>query len=252
MNKNHRMMKKKLICKYLFILISVSALFCCQERDIDKYENDPRLYFYRSSDTEQRDSISFSFFIQTGTPQTELSLQLRTMGLPSTEKRYFRVKQTNIGGTDAAIPGVHYVSFDDATYQSSLVVEPNAITATLPIILIRDISLQSREVRLEITIEENSYFKPGIASNDHFLIKISDFIVKPSSWDKWYGTLGTWGPQRMLFLIRYLGLDFSIDPNMDDYNHIQYIVGLAKEALTLYNNTHDEPLQEADGTLISF
>jgi hypothetical protein len=247
-------MKIKIIYISLLIL-SVGALFSCQEKEIDRYENDPRLYFFRSSYVQgQRDSISASFFILGNLASRDtVYLEIRTMGMPSTERRFFKVEQMNVGEAHAAISGKHFVAFDDEVYKSLWVVEPGEITATLPIILLRDASLKSEEVRLEITFAENEYFKSGIINNSRFVIKISDYATKPATWDGWY-VLGAWGPQKMLFLIQYVGIDFNDDPTKytADYNYLMYLMGLANEALANYTASHDKPLQEEDGTLVSF
>jgi hypothetical protein len=231
----------------------VALLSACQELEIDGYENDPRLYFYRATTTTgQRDSITYSFFFQGRTVvQDTVWVEVRTMGLPSPEPRPFKVMQSNASDTSAAKVGTHYLSFDSAT--ELMQVPPGAFSAFVPVILLRDASLKQEEVRLEITITENEHFKLGVKDNNKFTVKVSDFAARPASWTIWeYFSFKTWGPQKMLFLIEYLGIDFN-EPAPMEFDILLYYAGLAKDALKRYNDLHPlEPLREDDGTLVSF
>jgi hypothetical protein len=220
--------------------------------DIDKYEDNPRLYFYRATTTAgQRDSTAYSFFIKgAAVVQDTILIEIRTMGLPSPEARPFRVMQTNVGDSAAAQAAVHYLPFDSAA--ELMQVPPGEFSAFVPVIVLRDASLKTQEVRLEITIAENEYFKPGVQDNLKFTVKLSDFAVRPASWNTWGVFFMDWGPQKMVFLSMYLGIDFD-EPAPQEYDQLLYYGGLAKDLLKRYNEEHPgNPLQEDDGTLVSF
>jgi hypothetical protein len=231
----------------------VAALFsACQEVEIDEYENDPRLYFYRDVlATGQRDSLSYSFFLQGPTVMRDtIFIFIRTMGLPSPEARPFRMMQANAGDSTAAQAGVHYLPFDSAA--EIMYVPARAIDAYMPVIVLRDTSLKTKEMRLEITIAENEYFKPGIQDNTKFTLKLTDFAVMPASWSTWGIFFQTWGPQKMLFLTKSLGIDFN-EPAPREFDVLMYYGGWAKDLLKKYNDEHpDDPLKEDDGTLVTF
>jgi hypothetical protein len=246
-------MKKRYTFIYTLVALVVT-LPGCREMDIDTYENDPRLYFHRDVNTSrQRDSISYSFFIQGETVVRDtVWVEIRTMGIPSATPRPFKVEQINAGDTLAARVGIHYLPFDSGELKELMQVAPGATSALVPVVLLRDISLKREEARLEIAIVENEYFKPGVESNLKFVVKSSDFAVKPASWNLWGVVFNEWGPQKMLFLIQYLGIDFS-EPAPTDIDPRLHYRGLAKELLMRYNDTHPgKPLAEEDGTLVSF
>jgi hypothetical protein len=245
---------EKIITYICLVTAFFATLSGCRELEIDKYENDPRLYFYRDINlSKQRDSISYSFFIQdAGVTRDTVLIELRTMGIPSTGKRPFKVEQSNAGDSLAAEAGVHYLPFDSDEMKGLMQVEPGAIDAFLPVVLLRDASLKNKEVRLEITIAENENFKPGIQNNLKFVVKSSDFAVEPASWQSWSYFFGEWGPQKMLFLMKYLELDFN-QPSPQEIDIFYYYSGLARDLLKQYNDAHpNDPLTEDDGTLVSF
>ncbi|MDR2414676.1 MAG: DUF4843 domain-containing protein [Odoribacteraceae bacterium] len=242
--------------KYTLIIgVAGALLTACSELEIDRYENDPRLYFYRDiSSIGQRDSVSYSFFIQGEAVERDtLWIEVRTMGSPSSAVRPFRVEQANAGDTLAAVGGVHYVSFNSNDLTNLLQVESEAVSAYVPVVLLRDPSLKTQEARLEITIAENEYFKPGIHDNLVFTVKISDFAVKPTGWNAtWDFLFKEWGPRKMLFLSEYLDIDFNNMPP-SEFDTLLYYAGMAKDMLAKYNKEHpDNPLKEDDGTLVSF
>jgi hypothetical protein len=227
----------------------------CSELEVERYEDDPRLYFHRdASATKQRDSISYSFFTQGETiTRDTLWIEVRTMGLAAPVARPFRVKQVNEGDTLAAVAGVHYVSLDDANLTSLMLVAPGAVSARVPVVVLRDASLKRVEARMELTIVENEHFKAGVNSNLAFIIKISDFAVRPQGWTStWDYLFGAWGARKMFFLMEYLDIDFN-DMPPSEFDVLLYYAGLAKDMLDKYNKEHpDNPLKEDDGTPVTF
>ncbi|MDR1415717.1 MAG: DUF4843 domain-containing protein [Odoribacteraceae bacterium] len=240
--------------RFAYIFMLVALLSACQELEVDKYENDPRLYFYRAPFApEQRDSISHSFFLQEAAIVRDTVLvEVRTMGFPSSEPRAFKIKQINADAPNAAQAGVHYISFDTEEIQGLMQVLPGQVSTFVPVVLLRDPSLKQTEMRLEITIAENEYFKPGIQDNAKFTVTVSDFAVMPASWARWQISFGAWGAQKMFFVSNYLGVDLAA-PVSDDYDLYLYYQGMAKDALSRYNSEHPgNPLEEADGTPVTF
>ncbi|MDR2130603.1 MAG: DUF4843 domain-containing protein [Odoribacteraceae bacterium] len=242
--------------RYFFIaaLALVTLLPACRELELNAYEDDPRLYFYRDvSASKQRDSISYSFFFQDDNVMRDtIYVEIRTMGFPAPVERPFRVAQSNAGRPAAAEAGVHFLSFDDSALQGFMRVAPGSISALVPVVLLRAPSLKTEKVRLEIEIVENDYFKPGIRENLKFLVKISDSAEKPASWSTWEYFFKAWGPRKMQFLTKYLGIDFN-ERAPQEWNQLLYYGGLAKEMLAQYNEEHPgAPLKEDDDTLVSF
>ncbi|MFR5661135.1 MAG: hypothetical protein ACLUDU_25190, partial [Butyricimonas faecihominis] len=61
---------------------------------------------------------------------------------------------------------------------------------------------------------------------------------------------GEWGSRKMKFMTDETGIiDWNINP---DSQYTIYLVAKCKNALNEYNETHEEKLAEADGTLVEF
>lgn len=251
-------MKQLLI--YISCIFFITILCNCQEKEIERYKDDPRLYFSREKWSEnysnQGDSTEHSFFTL---PDDQLRdtvwVDIRTMGLPTDFPRPFRIVQTNAKQADAAIPGKHYVAFDDESIRDLMMIPAGKVQHFMPVIVLRDPSLDTCRVRIEMEVEANDYFKVGLTSLSRFMVSTTSEVQEPKLWESfWQYYYGDWGPRKMWFLIRYVGIsDFEKYPNDDAM--ILYLPAAAYGALEKYNadeNNPDRPLQEADGTLVEF
>lgn len=239
------------------ILIAITTLFLlmlfsCKENVALMYEDDPALYFVNET-YGQRDSIDHSFFFLPGDGPDTVYIRLHTMGDPAPVDRVFKLRQTNVGEPDAAKAGVHFVSFDDPAVAKYFVIPANGVSVRLPFILLRDKSLDLNKVRLEMTIEENENFRPGIDKWRNFLLKTTSQAVKPAIWDsRWHFYFGkSWGSVKMKFIIDHTGYtDWETTP---DSGFTSYLRTKVLHAFQQYNlENPDNPLREADGTLVSF
>lgn len=134
-------------------------------------------------------------------------LPMRTMGFVPAEDRPISVEQVDITNADVpgalnAIPGVHYVSFDDPDWKKLAVVKGGKAEMGLPIILLRDASLQNNEIALKVRIVENDVFKitnPLLAER---IVVFSDQLLQPAKWDKdFVRYFGVYGPVKHRFML---------------------------------------------------
>lgn len=244
--------------KRLYIPTILSALLitmaACEENKMDVYKNDPAIYFEKTT-YEQRDSIkhTFYFYDESITDDT-VRVVICTMGEPADYDRPISLIQTNTGESDAAIAGTHYVPFDDPSLKKYICIPAGQVRTEIPIVFLRDQSLKLQEVRLNLTVGKNEYFRPGIEAQRNFLVTTNDLISKPSNWDtNWKYHFGTtWGPVKMKLIIDSTGYtDFDTLPS--DYNYLLWLAATAQQALLDYNAAHpEEPLCEADGTPVTF
>lgn len=222
------------------ILSAFTAASCKTER-IEPYQNDPRLYFFRSNySSQQQDSIQHSFFL---TPPTQgsdtLMIEVLTMGMPENRDRHVRFVQTNAGKPGAAIPGVHYMAFDSPEMQPQMFVPAGKVEAKIPVILLRTEDMNNNKFRIEFEIAENDEFKPGIDKNLKFMIQTTAMAEKPAIWDSfWRYAFGKWGSVKMRFIIDYLG--FSEFDERVDNAYRDYMKFKGHEKISEYNKTHGE------------
>ena len=246
-------MKKHILLYNLFA--ALLACMSCQEQDMMHYEDTPAIYFANNEAIDQRDSISYTFFTAAANVKLDtVRVLICAMGVPVDYDRPIMLLQTNTGEPDAAIAGTHYVPFDDPALIDSFCIPAGEVQHFIPIVVIRDKSLATEEVRLEMELKSNEHFRPGIDAWRHFLVKATDTASKPTNWDTtWKYHFGaSWGPEKMRFIIQYTGFsDFDNPPS--DYSYLSYLGNTAKQALIDYNAAHpNDPLCEADGTPISF
>lgn len=242
-------MKKDIIIYSLLLLLAFTS---CEQNAMGTYENDPAIYFAHET-YGQQDSISHTFFYYDEDVKCDtVHVKICTMGMPVNYDRPIKLEQTNLNKPDAAVPGKHFVAFDDPLIIDSICIPAGEVTADIPIVFLRDASLKTQTVRLELAVVGNEYFRPGIDEWRNFIVKTTDSTVKPTNWDtRWKYYFGvTWGPVKMKFIIDCTGYtDFDNTPS--DFGYLSWLKATAQQALIEYNAAHpDAPLAEADGTLV--
>jgi hypothetical protein len=222
------------------------------------YENDPAVYFTYDDAViaaGQRDSINHSFFsLNTSILTDTVWVKVKTMGDISNQDRPISIVHTNAGKAGAAVAGTHYLSFDNPAIKSLMVIPANKVETKIPVVFLRDASLALEQVRLELALESNEYFRPGIDIWRTFIVTTTDQAVKPALWDsRWYIPFGrTWGSVKMRFIINVTGYtDWDVFPN--ETSVMIYLRDIVAQAFKEYNRDHpDDPLREANGDLVLF
>lgn len=255
----------KKILFYICASLASLGVTSCTENEMEGYVNDPAIYFLngnvfnddgtKSLTQTQNDSINQSFFIcGDDVKQEVVYVYVMTMGKVSDQDRPIKLIQTNAGKENAAVPGVHYKSFDDPDVAKAMFVPAGKTYAKIPVTILRDKSLKTEEKRLEFSVAQNEYFRPGIDQYRNFVITTTDLATKPAMWDKaWRYYFGpTFGSVKFKFIINATGYtDFDNVPT--DYTYLKWLNATVLQAFFDYNKAHpNEPLTEADGTLVTF
>lgn len=250
---------------YILAMILMIMAVGCKENEMDSYVNDPAIYFAHGSNYSldgtlansitQNDSINYSFFILADSIKRDtIYIYVCTQGEVADYDRPISLVQTNEGESNAAVAGVHFIGFDDSAVSSSMVVPAGMVYAKIPIILLRDASLELEEKRLELAVNQNEYFRPGIDEYRNFTITTTDIAVKPSLWDTfWKYFFGpTFGSVKFRFIINATGYT-EWEQRPSDYSYLTWMRTVVQQKFYDYNLAHpDDPLKEADGTLVTF
>lgn len=246
--------------KKIFYLVSLVAavMFSSCEKDLPLY-SDPqaRLNFYYKENRTSDSLVSYSFAYHGDVREDTVWLEVLTMGFPADYDRSFELMQES----GDAVAGTHYLSFDDAAYKEKyLWIKANAVSAKVPIILLRDASLKDRQVRLAVKIKTNENFTGGYTETDHKIIRITDKLSKPDAWDgrmDYY--FDPYGPVKHQFMINVTGEmwdDDYINGFIDDFGYVTYLKSKLRVALEEENARRAaqglEPLAEADGSPVTF
>lgn len=252
---------------------SLLAVFTACERDLEPYSStDCRLNFVyldytgevMTSDrvTEAERTASYSF-ITAGAGSTErittdtLWFDVSTMGFLSDQNRPVRLEQVSTGEDDA-IPGVHYVSFDDPDFTRLCFVPANQNRTQVPVIVLRDASLEEHDVTLVFRFAENEYFKPGYTGLTERTLHIADRLLEPGNWSQQY--FGTYGPVKHQLMIDWTGevWDESYIRSLlnGDSGYLSYLKEFFQQKLEEENAKRQEAgldiYREADGSEIRF
>lgn len=204
-------------------------------------------------------TTSYSFIYEGITDRDTLWFQIRTSGFLSDQPRPIALQQITVPDTvDNAESGVHYVPFDSPELAAAYTVPANTDTLRIPVILLRDPSLETKDVVLRFGFAENDYFEPGFKSMSYRTIYISARLSQPTLWESYY--FGEWGPVKHQLMIEWTGETWDDSYLTELYNgdsgYIYYMAEWFSKKLEEENEkraaTGLEPYTEADGTLVAF
>jgi len=264
--------------KYIALII-VLAVFASCEKDLKTYSGTNKLQFSPSLDTLI--SKTFVFDEETRTRDT-IYLKVNTIGNLTGVDRKITLEQVRekewifkfdesgnkidssyVEISNIAEEGVHFVSLSDPEVSDKLVIKADSAEANVPIIILRDPSLEDKSYRLRFRIVENEYFELGGADNLERTIFLSDKFQKPKSWDyKIDYIIGGYGSEKHRFMHESSGLviDYDFLKKMWDDNSLRsFYPGFFARKLEEYNAAHPgNPLREKpaegeiEGVLVSF
>lgn len=109
-----------------------------------------------------------------------------------------------------AIPGVHYVPFDNADLKLLWKMEAGKFEAYVPVITIRDASLKNATYQLHFKIDKSDDFAPGSSDHTEGIVYLSDRLSQPSNWTASF-FLGAYGTVKHQFMIDQSGARWDAD-----------------------------------------
>lgn len=143
-----------------------------------------------------------------------------------------------------AVPDVHYVAMDAEEMRPFLVIPANAVTAEIPVILLRDASLKHAEYRLCLRLKETSDFLLGERNKLSGTVVFSDKLSIPNFWnptvERYY--FGKYSERKHAFMNEVLQIHVTDDWYKTlsmDYAELKYVRNKLKAALTEYNENPD-------------
>lgn len=131
-------------------------------------------------------------------------------------------------------------------------------------------SFTERDGHLYFRMLENTMFAEGTDNRRELHVVLKNYLAKPDNWDTadpGYSALrtifGEYSKGKYQFMIQILGLrEFKInqravvpydeEANEISYNYANYLKEKMITAVREYNATHDEPLKDSSGALITF
>lgn len=264
------------ILSYTLLLLLTAMLGSC-EKDLPLYDEQvSRInFYYPNVTTETMDSTltrtAYSFVFDTEDVKADtVWLEVETMGFVADHDRAVKLVQVDTTANNA-VPGKHYVAFDDPALSAYYQVPAGKARAQLPVVLLRDVSLKDTSVVLKIRLAANDEFQPGYPAYQTRVITFSDRLSEPSAWSKpryydpnypEWGTytlsnyFGAYGPVKHRFLIETTGKKWDNDYIEElingDSNYLTYLIQELQKDLDALNEKRKaqglDVLKEADGT----
>ena len=265
---------------FLLLATCFLSLTSC-EKDLEVYNTETcRLNFYyslnnRSDFNESLARSTYSFIYGDADRQRDtLWFPVQTMGFTSDHDRTVVLEQLSSDGVQA-VPGKHYVAFNDPSVSNLYVIPAGKATTKLPVIILRDPSLKSETVTLKFGFRENEYFKLGFEEFSTRQIEITDMLSEPSKWNEAYPIpgleryfpryanhlsdfFGAYGVVKHQFLIEQTGKKWD-DEYIEalitgDSNYLKYLVRKMSQRLDEVNAERVakglDVLKESDGTVV--
>lgn len=262
----------------LCAVLAIGALSGC-EKDLQLYDTDTCwLNFYydienrsKFEDRFARDAYSFVYGEDDRTRDT-LWYEIQAMGFVYDHDRQIAIEQVTSDGNQA-VPGKHYVAFDDPSLSGLYVMPAHQSRTKIPVVVLRDASLKQQTVTLKFVIKANDSFIPGYEEYNARYLTITDMLSEPSKWSYayplpgwtgYYNSLsdwfGTYGVVKHQFLIEKTGKkwdDEYIDSLLDgvsSFTYLNYYAAKLKGLLAEENAQRQaqglDVLKESDGTVV--
>lgn len=272
-------MKNKSI-KYILAALTLLPLATSCEKDLPTYNTqDAWLNFVyydynnepiiKTEDLEDIEGITnnyYSFVMASITEDKELTedtvwIEVSTMGFLSDQNRTVELEQIATEENDA-VPGVHYIAFNDPQLLAKSYVPAGANSAFIPIVVLRDASLEEKDAVLRFTIKDNGFFKPGYQAMSVQTLYISGRLNQPSKWSAYYCDyyFGTYGQKKHELMIEWTGKNWD-DDYLDEFfggdpGYVDYMAHWFKVKLEEENQKRVDAglgkYTEDDGTIIEF
>ena len=243
----------KKLYKFLLSLCVVFPLVSC-EKDLPVYDYKEcgLMFEYEYA----RDSVySYSFaFGPSDVMRDTVKLDVALLGNVVDYDRVISLRQILTGEHDAQ-SGVHYVPFDDPSLASQYILPANATSAVIPVVLLRDVSLQENDYNLRVTFQSNADFSFVAKEKSYRSIVIADQLIQPNNWDSYCKHFfGSYGKVKHQFMIDETGFPWDneyVDNEIygylsNDQNVLFALQAKMQNALAEYNATHEEPLREGE------
>lgn len=255
-------MKKAII--YVIFCVSV-VLVACDKEYAFYSDSQPYLNFVYAEDIygNVTDSVvNYSFaYSESNVDRDTIWLTVKNIGFVPERELRFMVEQINTSEGAQATPGVHYVAFSNPEIEVHCVMEAGNITANVPLVLLRDESLQMEDVYLRLAIVDGKDYRAGVRNQIQKLFVISDQLVKPASWNAYVEAFvfGTYNKVKHQFLIDSLGIavdeEYISNVLSEDISYWRYLNSLCKDKLNNYNTNPENlnrPLRDENGVEVNF
>ncbi len=243
--------------KMLTVLVAILLLNSC-EKEYELYTGDKYIQFgpsesflYKPNDTYRDTAKSQTFVYEPeSTLRDTMYFDVYAVGGVTDYDRPFVIEQEIIENAKNCIPGVHYVEFSSEEVVDEYKIKAGQAHMLMPVIFIRDTTLQTEEYMLKIIVKSNEHFKIGDATLSWRKAYIADILAYPSEWSSRFGK---YSKVKHRFLIEVSGQNWDNEFFISlDTGAMMYWRSFAQNEISKYNRDHPgAPLTDEDGELVT-
>lgn len=245
--------------KVLYSFFAVLLLFSsCRKDSYLHFEDDARLQFGPTPDKMYNTSANlhdtvkaFTFLTRPADVERDtLYFDLYLLGNVASTDRAYQLKQAQLNEVENAIPGIHFVPFDDPSIKHLYVLPANKAHVKVPVVLLKDATLSESDYQLRFKIAENENFKIGDTRLNWRKVIIADVLIVPSSWV--VGYYGTYSRVKHRFMMQQTGMEWDelyFNVIKTDVTMNLYWQGKLRQLLHEFN-TNQENIDKGDAPLM--
>lgn len=259
------MMIKNKIIKALAVVGVLSATFSsCSKNEYPEFDaNYSALNVWFGTETIPQDSITYNYSYSLG--EKTVHFYARAIGVLADHDRTFQLEAYD-GDLDEAqgsytlgeytLKAGETMGEFDITFNTSKLKNAQSFT--------------DKDGHLKLRMKANDEFQQGAKELQTLTIVLKNYLSKPDNWEtatypmmalKRY--FGDYSKVKYQFMIQVLNLvDFKVnysttvrydeETNTISSNYASYLASKMKLALEEYNNTHDTPLTDETGNIVTF
>lgn len=252
--------------KILTLAALTAALAACKKDQYYLYNDIARLQFgppvgqLYYSQADMADTLKpYTFYYEPGTVvEDTVFFDIYAIGGINGQDRPFTLEQVMLEGEENAVAGVHYKAFNDASLKNTYVIKAGEVHAFAPVIVLRDVSLKDKTVKLQLQVKANDQFQPGEIRKLWRRVELTDRLSQPAAWNP-NGSTYFWGKYSRVkhsFMVEQTGEKWDQEFMTEitaDYALISFWRLKLRTLLTDYNNAHPgSPLTDETGETVVF
>lgn len=234
-----------------FLGVLVLLIISCKENEPFLFEDVATLQFgpppgaiYQPGSSAVGSVTAYTFFYQgEDVDRDTVYFDIYAIGGLSSKDRPFKLEQQPLENVNNAVAGVHYVSLDDPAVQKEYTIKAGQMHSRVPVVLLRDVSLKTSDIVLNIGIVESADFKNGERDFLWRNLTVTDRINQPAAWSGFYQNnyYGKYSARKHKFMIEVTGelWDQTFMTSVHaDLTELAYYMSVIKTALIDYNKLH--------------
>ncbi len=234
--------------KLTYILLPVillSVLYSCNKESLITYNVADNIYFKFDSSTDSLD-VSFAFS-GTSVQDSIVKIPVHVTGVPADQDRTFVIEADPVS---TAVENTHYF------LPKTFVIHTGLVTDSIPIKLIRAEDLQSRVVRLILTLKTGGDFNADLEAEDWrirktYRITVSDMLTAGSFWGSLNQYFGSFSVKKVQLLHEVTGMPLEfIAATSPNYWIVAQYYALIMNRYLLDQIDEGNPVYEEDGVTL--